>query len=236
MSPNVPERSCQIFKLECEDGQRYVVYNASIIGSSSDHVPGKWYFQPYPAPLGLKPSESFDSAEEATERATEVAAERFQKRERRQGAINRLDSAPDVPGRPRPAAENRLTPLLSPTVLLAACGDDVDGLRVLCQAFQTHAPSQLAAVDNALRDRNGPDLREATHKLCAILTVFSSVAGSLASVIEKQAALGRLEQAQPLIQRLAVMVRELHQEIDILSLESLRSQRGLAEGLNRSSD
>jgi hypothetical protein len=61
------ERPTQVHKIECEDGRRYIVYNAAVIGNPADHVPDKWYVRPYPVPLPLREEvgEPFDSAEEA---------------------------------------------------------------------------------------------------------------------------------------------------------------------------
>ena len=57
----------QAYKIGCEDGRRYVVYNASAIGNPTGHAPDKWYYRPYPLPtgLGLEAGEPFDTAEEA---------------------------------------------------------------------------------------------------------------------------------------------------------------------------
>lgn len=62
--------SGQVYKIACEDGRRYIVYNAAVIGNPADHVPDKWYARPYPVPLplGQEAGEPFDSAE-AAERA-----------------------------------------------------------------------------------------------------------------------------------------------------------------------
>jgi hypothetical protein len=56
-----------VYKFECQDGRRYIVYNASAIGNPGDHRPDKWYARPYPVPvpLGEDIGEPFDSAEEA---------------------------------------------------------------------------------------------------------------------------------------------------------------------------
>lgn len=114
--------------------------------------------------------------------------------------------------------------LLTPRVLLAACGDEANGLRILCQTFQTYAPLLTAEVDDALRGRNAPQLRLAAHKLCGILMAFSSIAADVASTIENYAVHGRLLEAGPLVKQLAILVRELKHELDGLSLESLRRQ------------
>ncbi len=46
-----------------------------------------------------------------------------------------------------------------------------------------------------LRDQDAPRLREAAHKLCALLFAFSTAAGGVASDLEDHAAQGRLEEA-----------------------------------------
>ena len=48
--------------------------------------------------------------------------------------------------------------LLDMPVLLAACGSDADLLRKMCQSFQTRVPEHLAALRDALRDRDAPAL------------------------------------------------------------------------------
>lgn len=58
-----------VFTVVCNDGKRYVVYNASEIGNPPDHVPNKWYFWPYPVPLGLATGDPFDTAESAKQAA-----------------------------------------------------------------------------------------------------------------------------------------------------------------------
>src|SRR5215475_3363058 len=84
------------------------------------------------------------------------------------------------------------------------------------------APTRLAELDDALRDRNAQRLRQAAHKFCALLLAFSTVAGDVASDLEDQAAGGQLEEAQPLVEPLQAMTQELLQMVDGLSLETLR--------------
>ena len=87
-------------------------------------------------------------------------------------AIDRLVRAPggshgvSPPGR-RHSEERRH--LLDPVAVLIACGDDAEWLRGMCQDFQTYVPARLAEMGEALRDRDAPRLREAAHKLCALL-------------------------------------------------------------------
>jgi two-component system, sensor histidine kinase and response regulator len=138
-------------------------------------------------------------------------------------AIDRLVS---VPGETRPANGDKeeRRDLLDPVAVLTACGDDGEGLRRMCQDFQTYAPAQMAEVGDALRERDAPRLRRAAHKFCALLFAFSTVAGNVASDLEDYAAQGRLEEAQPLVEQLATMTQELMRLADGLSLETLRHQ------------
>jgi CheY-like chemotaxis protein/HPt (histidine-containing phosphotransfer) domain-containing protein len=139
-------------------------------------------------------------------------------------AIDRLVSAPSPEGEKSEGANtDRVdrTSLLDPVVLLAACGGDGEGLREMCQDFQTYAPPRLAEVADALRDEDAPRLREAAHKLCGLLSAFSTVAGNVASNLEDQAARGRLDEARPLAGQLETMAGELMQQVGSLSLESL---------------
>ena len=116
------------------------------------------------------------------------------------------------------------TTLLDPVVLLGACGDDAEGLREMCRGFQVYLPRRLAEVADALWDEDAPQLSVAAHKLCGLLSAFSTVAGGVASILEDHAASGRLEECRPLFEQLEVMARELVQQVDGLSIESLRQQ------------
>ena len=142
-------------------------------------------------------------------------------------AIDRLVPAPGASRPVRPAAGDHAG-LLDPVAVLRACGDDEETLRMMCRAFQTFLPGQLADVSDALRGRDAPRLREAAHKLCALLFAFSTAAGNVASDIEDQAAHGRLDEARPLVEQLEAMGKELLRLVDGLSLDALREQAGAA--------
>ncbi len=114
--------------------------------------------------------------------------------------------------------------LLDPRVLLAACGGDAGILEKICQAFRTRLPDDLAAVQDAMTERDAMRLREAAHKLCGMVAAFSTVAGGLASDLEDYAARGQLEEAQPLVGQLEPMAQELMRLVGSLSLEVLRQQ------------
>jgi hypothetical protein len=71
MSPTDRGRSPLAYKFACEDGRRYVVYNAAVLGNPPDHVPDKWYVRPYPVPPAPDgeaggPFETVEEAERAT--------------------------------------------------------------------------------------------------------------------------------------------------------------------------
>ncbi len=147
-------------------------------------------------------------------------------------AIERLLSAQGVP-QPIPPPGQDTTALINPAVLLAACGDDADGLRRICEGFRDYVPSQLADAGDALRTQDAPRLREAAHKLCGLLSAISTVAGDVASKLEDQAASGRLEDCPPLVEQLEAIARELFQQVDGLSIETLRHQAVSADDHDR---
>jgi PAS domain S-box-containing protein len=120
-------------------------------------------------------------------------------------------------GRPGPG-------LLAPHVLLAACGGNDAILEKLCQTFRARLPDLVAAVRDALDRRDAPGLSEAAHKLAGMVAAFSTAAGEAASAIEDRAADGRLDEAGPLVDRLAAMTRELLRLAGGVSVEALRRQ------------
>jgi CheY-like chemotaxis protein len=147
-------------------------------------------------------------------------------------AIDRLAPAPGL-SRPVQLAAGEPVRLLDPIAVLRACGDDEEALRGMCRAFQAYLPDRLAEVGAALRTRDAPRLREAAHKLCALLFEFSTVAGDVASDLEDHAAQGRLDEARPLVERLEAMAQELLPLVVGLSLETLRQQAEAEDDPNR---
>ena len=113
--------------------------------------------------------------------------------------------------------------------MLAACGDDAEALQARCQDFRTYLPGRLAEAGDALRAGDAPRLREAAHKLCGLLSVFSTAAASVASDLEDRAADGRLDASAPLVERLQAMAGELLRQADGLSIETLGGQVGAAD-------
>ena len=80
----------------------------------------------------------------------------------------------------------------------------------------------MAALQDALDQRDAPRLREAAHKICGMVSAFSTVAGGVASDLEDCAAQDRLDEASTLVQRLQTMTEELLHLTGCLSLDSLR--------------
>jgi two-component system sensor histidine kinase/response regulator len=112
--------------------------------------------------------------------------------------------------------------LLDARVLMAACGGDGQILGKLCETFRVRLPDHLKAVQDALRDRDAPRLDEAAHKLCGMIAAFSSVAGTMASNLEDQAACGNLDNCLPLVEQLDVIAPQLIHQVEGLSIEALR--------------
>jgi HPt (histidine-containing phosphotransfer) domain-containing protein len=119
---------------------------------------------------------------------------------------------------------SRRQDLLDAPVLLAACGGDPTLLRRMCQTLAARVPEHLAALRDALRDRDAPRLREAAHKCCGMLSEFSTVAGDLAGTLEDLAAGARLDGAPRILAQLEAVTRQLLLQVSSISIEALRQQ------------
>ena len=96
-------------------------------------------------------------------------------------------------------------------------GEDLSGVPGL-PAGSSESRSRRPAGSRRAR------LREVAHKLCGMVAAFSTVAGGVASQLEDCAAQGQIEEAQPLVEQIDSMSRELMRLADGLSLETLRHQ------------
>lgn len=110
--------------------------------------------------------------------------------------------------------------LIDMGVLVAGCANDPTALAQMCQDFRASVPGRFADVAAAMHARNGGDLREAAHKLCGLLSAFSTAAGELASRLEDHAALQELDEAGELVNRLDTMIHQLTAELNGVRLES----------------
>jgi two-component system sensor histidine kinase/response regulator len=143
-------------------------------------------------------------------------------------AIGRIviSKAPTQAASGTPIADEK-SGLVDARVLLAACGNDDAILRNICAVFRDRVPNHIQAAQDALRDRDAPRLREAAHKLCGMIAAFSSIAGATASHLEDHAAGGRLEDCQFLVEQLDELARELIQQVEGLSIETLQSRAAI---------
>jgi len=121
-------------------------------------------------------------------------------------------------------APYRTRDLIDAPVLLAACGGDSTLLREMCQTLTTFVPKHLAMLRDALRDQDAPRLREAAHKSCGMLSMFSAVAGDLAGNLEELAAGTELDKAAAILEQLETIVHELVKQIDGMTVQALHRQ------------
>jgi DNA-binding response OmpR family regulator len=112
--------------------------------------------------------------------------------------------------------------LIDAQAVLTACDADPTLLNEMCEDLKTYLPTRLSEVMQALADRDANRLSEAAHKLFALLSAFSKVAGSIASELEDYASHGRLTEAAPLALELDRMVPDLLRQGGDLRLETLR--------------
>ncbi|HEX4338290.1 MAG TPA: ATP-binding protein [Polyangiaceae bacterium] len=133
------------------------------------------------------------------------------------------------------AAIDRVTPLLvradrpwpslvDSQVLLAACGGDANILSRIGVALRSHLPPELERAADSLRASDAGTLREAAHRIYGMVSAISSLAGTVASELEDEAALGELNEAIPLLEQLTRMSRELLAVVGSLSIDELQSR------------
>src|SRR5262249_8784969 len=115
--------------------------------------------------------------------------------------------------------------LIDGAALLAACDEDAELLRKMCQHFQTFVPGRLAEVSEALRDRNVPRLRAAAHKVGGMVSSFSATAAEAVALLGRLAGEGKIEEAIQTHFQLTEIVGRLISELDTLSVEQLRRRR-----------
>jgi HPt (histidine-containing phosphotransfer) domain-containing protein len=106
----------------------------------------------------------------------------------------------------------------------------------MCRSLQSRVPEHLAAIRDALRERNAPRLREAAHKFYGMLSAFSTVAGDQAADLEDLAARGLLEEASPVMEQLDRWATELARLAGGLTVEALRKQAGPPDDPNRTAN
>ena len=116
--------------------------------------------------------------------------------------------------------------LLDARLLLERCGGDAVLLEKLCRSLQAQAPKQMAELRSAVRERDAKRLQGAAHRLCGMLSEFSTVAADLAGNLEDLAAGEGLEKTGSLLYVLETMAERLYEQVDGLSVDRLRAQAG----------
>jgi CheY-like chemotaxis protein len=124
---------------------------------------------------------------------------------------------------PAPAARGA-NGLLDAATLLTACDADSWLLGRMITVFRTDAPRHLSRIEAAVRDRNAAELREAAHKLCGLVSAFSTSAAETTRQLEQAGASGNLDGTAGACTTLAGMVGELSPLLDRLSVEELQSR------------
>ncbi len=135
-------------------------------------------------------------------------------------ALDRISVAappPAVPAVPRAETASVLTP----RVILAACGGNQALLTKLGEALRARVLPDLVALEEALGERNAVRLSEKAHRFAGMLATFSTRAGNLAVEVEACANENRLDEAAALVATLRVVSQALLSEIDGLSVERL---------------
>lgn len=113
--------------------------------------------------------------------------------------------------------------VIDPPVLLASCGSDPVILQKICQALQAGLPAQLAAIHDALQEADPSELREAAHKFCGMIGAFSTIAATITSNLEDQAAAGNIKACHPLVEQLTHITSQLMEQVKHVSIASLQS-------------
>jgi CheY-like chemotaxis protein/HPt (histidine-containing phosphotransfer) domain-containing protein len=119
--------------------------------------------------------------------------------------------------------------LLTPSVLLAACGSDPTMLQKMCSSLQSRVPEYLAVIRDSLHNRDTSRLREAAHKFCGMLSTFSTIAGEQAANLEELATRGQLnETTAAVVEELDKSAAELACLAGGLTIDVLRKQAASA--------
>ncbi len=128
------------------------------------------------------------------------------------------------PAEPAPREAAPAEDVLDAAVLLTACDGDPALLGQMIAVFQAVAPGHLSRVADAVASRNATELREAAHKLCGLVSAFSTLAAAAARRLEQAAASGLLDDAGDQYAALANLIRTLSPQLAGLSVEELRSR------------
>ncbi|WP_158265498.1 response regulator [Blastopirellula marina] len=111
--------------------------------------------------------------------------------------------------------------LITPTVLLAACGGDEQLFLQMKQTAKANLPTRLEALTRAMNSDDLAAVREEAHRLAGILSAFSQPGGQLASELEDVAEARLVTDSQRLVIKLTELCKVFLQEIQSLTLTQL---------------
>jgi PAS domain S-box-containing protein len=114
--------------------------------------------------------------------------------------------------------------VLDAPLLMTACDGDGALLEQMIAVFRAGAPTHLNSVAGALAARNAMGVREAAHKLCGLVSPFSTTATEIAQRLEQTAE--HLDEAAGHYTRLAGLLQNLLPLLADLSVEELKSHPG----------
>jgi CheY-like chemotaxis protein len=114
--------------------------------------------------------------------------------------------------------------VIDATLLRAACGDDTAVLDSLCQSLRSHLPRELHLIEEAVHRRDLAAVREAAHRLAGMISAVSTAAGSTASALEDEAALGDFVEVATLFERLARQTNAIVEVLGSVSAQGASSR------------
>ena len=112
--------------------------------------------------------------------------------------------------------------LISPRVLLAACGHDAGTFQAISAVFVRRVPEDLAHARRAFERQDAAQLREFAHRLAGTLSAFSTRTGALASELEDLADAAALAEAGRTLDALDARAQELIAAVSRLTFPALQ--------------
>ena len=115
--------------------------------------------------------------------------------------------------------------LLDPEVLLASCDGDPEVLVRVLAALRAHLPKELGEARDRFVAGDTIGLREKAHRLHGMISTASPVVAMVASELEDEAAINRLDTSATLLARLEDMTKRLLRRLDETSIDELLAAR-----------
>ncbi|WP_207397502.1 response regulator [Bremerella alba] len=112
-------------------------------------------------------------------------------------------------------------PLVTVRTLIGACGGDELLFQQMKETLQANLPIRLEQLKTVIAMENLSNLREEAHKLAGMLSVFSDVAGNLATQVEDEAEAGQRTSAKESSMRLIELCDNLLRQVEPLTLDQL---------------